>query len=70
MIEVADDGQGMTSEQLRDALTAGIGLSNVDERLRVTYGETCRLSLTSTLGEGTCARIEIPEMPATEKMTA
>jgi two-component system LytT family sensor kinase len=70
VIEVADDGLGMTGEQLRDAMTAGIGLSNVDERLRVTYGETCRLNLMSTLGEGTCARIEIPELTAGERMTA
>ena len=51
-------------------MTAGIGLSNVDERLRVTYGETCRLNLSSTLGQGTCARIEIPDMSAGEKLTA
>jgi two-component system LytT family sensor kinase len=69
-IEVADDGQGMTADQLRDAMTAGIGLSNVDERLRVTYGETCRLNLSSTVGVGTCARIEIPEMATGEKITA
>jgi sensor histidine kinase YesM len=39
----------------------------VDERLRVTYGETCRLNLSSTTGVGTCARIEIPELAAGEK---
>jgi two-component system LytT family sensor kinase len=69
-IEVVDDGLGMTDEQLRDALTAGIGLSNVDERLRVTYGEHYRLGLTSTLGQGTCARIEIPDMAVGERLSA
>jgi two-component system, LytTR family, sensor kinase len=69
VIEVLDDGLGMTDEQLRDALTAGIGLSNVDERLRVTYGENYRLGLTSHLGHGTCARIEIPDLAA-ERVTA
>jgi two-component system LytT family sensor kinase len=67
VIEVADDGLGMTDDQLQNALTAGIGLSNVDERLRVTYGGTFRLRLNSVLGVGTCARIEIPEMVASER---
>jgi two-component system, LytTR family, sensor kinase len=60
VIEVADDGFGMSDEQLRKALTAGIGLSNVNERLRVTYGDNHPLRLTSTADQGTCARIEIP----------
>jgi len=68
IIEVTDDGLGMTDEQLQNALTAGIGLSNVDERLRVTYGENCRLKLSSVLGEGTCARVEIPEMTMSERI--
>lgn len=70
VIEVLDDGFGMTDERLASALTAGIGLSNVDERLRVTYGDHCRLKLSSTLGQGTCARIEIPEQAAHERLSA
>jgi two-component system, LytTR family, sensor kinase len=60
IIEVADDGFGMSPEQLQKALTAGIGLSNVNERLMVTYGANFQLGLTSTADAGTCARIEIP----------
>lgn len=60
VIEVADDGFGMSEEQLNKAMTAGIGLSNVNERLRVTYGDNHQLRLTSTAARGTCARIEIP----------
>jgi two-component system LytT family sensor kinase len=60
VIEVADDGFGMTGAQLRNALTAGIGLSNVNERLMVTYGANYGLRLTSSPERGTCARIEIP----------
>jgi sensor histidine kinase YesM len=60
----------MSEEQLQNALNAGIGLSNVNERLRVTYGENYRLRLTSTLGEGTSARLEIPEMSIAERLTA
>ena len=57
---MVDDGFGMSAEQLQKALTAGIGLSNVNERLLVTYGASHPLRLTSTADQGTCARIEIP----------
>jgi two-component system LytT family sensor kinase len=60
VIEVADDGFGMTDAQLQNALTAGIGLSNVNERLSVTYGANYQLKLTSSTDRGTCARFEIP----------
>jgi two-component system LytT family sensor kinase len=60
VIEVVDDGFGMSEAQLQRALTAGIGLSNVNERLLVTYGDGHQLRLTSTADQGTCARIEIP----------
>ncbi len=67
IIEVADDGVGMTPGELEAALTAGIGLSNVSERLRVTYGDHSALHLTSEEGRGTCARLEIPEMAVAMK---
>ena len=70
VIEVADDGFGMSDAQLERALTAGIGLSNVNERLSVTYGANYQLHLTSAADKGTCARIEIPEMALSEKLTA
>lgn len=59
-IEIHDNGLGMSDERLQNALTGGIGLSNVDERLRVVYGTQCRVRLTSAPGQGTIARIEIP----------
>ena len=40
----------------------GIGLRNVNERLRVIYGANYQLQLDSVPGEGTCARIVIPEL--------
>ena len=67
IIEVADDGLGMTAGELDRALTAGIGLSNVSERLKVTYGDHFALRLTSEEGRGTCARLEIPEMAVAMK---
>ena len=69
VIEVADDGLGMSEGDLEKAMTAGIGLSNVNERLKVIYGHHAQLRLTSVEGKGTCARIEIPEIEIPE-MTA
>lgn len=70
IIEVVDDGLGMSDERLKNALTAGIGLSNVNERLAVTYGANHTIKLTSRPGEGTCARMEIPELAAAARRTA
>ena len=62
IIEVDDDGLGMSQQRLSTALGEGIGLSNVNERLRVIYGAGYGLKLTSTPGQGTSARIKIPEL--------
>ena len=70
MIEIADDGLGISDERLADALSSGIGLSNVNERLRTIYGANCTLKLTSIPGEGTCASVEIPELIVPERITA
>ncbi len=64
IIEVADDGLGMSEEALKNALYGGIGLNNVNERLKVIYGSNYRLTLRSAIGEGTCATMELPEMSA------
>ena len=60
IIEVEDDGLGISEERVPTALSGGIGLSNVNERLRVLYGALGRFSLTGLPGKGACARVEIP----------
>jgi sensor histidine kinase YesM len=60
----------MTEEQLGHALGDGIGLSNVNERLRTIYGANYSLRLSSVPGEGTSVSIEIPEMAIPERVTA
>ena len=70
IIEVHDDGLGMTEERLEQALGGGIGLSNVNERLRTIYGASCQLKLQSVPGRGTCASVEIPELTVPERVTA
>jgi two-component system, LytTR family, sensor kinase len=62
LVEVSDDGLGMTEERLESAFSGGIGLTNVNERLRVIYGAQNALTLTSTLGRGTRVRLEIPAL--------
>jgi len=66
LIEIVDDGLGMTPERLGEAFHSGIGLSNVNERLRVIYGEGCHLQLESTLATGTSVILEIPDATTVE----
>jgi two-component system, LytTR family, sensor kinase len=68
VLEVDDNGVGMTEDRLEDALGCGIGLSNVNERLRTIYGASYRLRLSSTPGQGTSARMEIPELTVSEEV--
>jgi two-component system LytT family sensor kinase len=70
VIEVEDDGLGISDERLAGAVSGGIGLSNVNERLRVLYGATGRFSLAGAPGKGARARLEIPLVVAAERITA
>ena len=69
-IEVEDDGLGMTEERLKEALEGGIGLSNVNERLRTIYGAGCTLRLTSSTGRGTRVSMELPDLVLPERIPA
>jgi two-component system LytT family sensor kinase len=70
IIDVEDDGMGFVLDRLHQPMSSGIGLANVRERLRVIYGATYELKLTSEPGRGTSARIEVPELTAPEQITA
>ena len=70
IIEVEDDGMGFVLDRLNQPMSSGIGLANVRERLRVIYGASYQLRLDSEPGKGTRAQIEVPEMLATEQITA
>jgi two-component system LytT family sensor kinase len=70
IIEIEDDGLGMTEDRLDTALTDGIGLSNVNERLSVIYGAAYRVRITSVPNLGTIIRLEIPDMVSAERFTA
>ena len=82
IIDIIDNGVGVTHRDngaglphgptQRANLTAGsgIGLQNVNERLRVIYGANYQLQLDSVPGGGTCARIVIPELVVPARIPA
>ena len=70
LLEVEDDGLGISDERLQIAMSSGIGLSNVNERVRVIYGESGRLVLHGSPGEGAIAHLEIPVVMTQEQATA
>lgn len=69
IIRVRDDGVGMTEAERSAALRPrpasggggrGVGLSNINERLKRLYGESYHLRLESAPGKGTTATLRIP----------
>jgi two-component system, LytTR family, sensor kinase len=70
VIDIIDNGVGVSSGHLDRVRNGGIGLRNVNERLRVIYGANYQLQLDSVPGEGTCARIVIPELVVPAAITA
>jgi two-component system, LytTR family, sensor kinase len=61
-ISIEDDGVGIQESKLETLFESGIGVSNVNERLRVLFGAAYRLQIESKPGHGTQTRIEIPEI--------
>ena len=59
-LSVEDDGVGIPEDQLGDLYTRGIGVSNINERLGVLYGDGYRMDVDSLVGRGTRFEIEIP----------
>jgi two-component system LytT family sensor kinase len=71
-ITVEDDGVGIDESRLPGLFQQGIGISNVNERLKVLFGTTYRMSIDSRKGHGTQTEIELPEVrtPAASATTA
>jgi two-component system LytT family sensor kinase len=63
-ILVEDDGVGIQEARLEGIFEHGIGVSNVNERLKVLFGNEYKMWVDSKPGEGTCTGIEIPESQA------
>jgi two-component system, LytTR family, sensor kinase len=73
-ILVEDDGVGIAEAKLATLFEQGIGVSNVNERLKVLFGDEYRMWIDSRPGEGTSTGIELPEQsagaPAIETLAA
>jgi len=59
---VEDDGVGIPEARLATLLDQGIGVSNVNERLKVLFGNQYRMWIDSQPGRGTSIQIEMPEV--------
>src|ERR1700731_3622116 len=64
IIEVEDDGVGISATQPVSTRGAGIGMANISERLQVLYGDTARMTIDSGEGKGTLVRIRLPLLQA------
>ncbi len=69
-IEVVDNGMGIPPEELETLLTghkrarkrgSGIGVRNVDQRIKLYFGEEYGLHIDSELDEGTTVTIHLPK---------
>jgi two-component system LytT family sensor kinase len=65
LVEVMDDGVGISEQRPSESHGSGIGISNVRERLKVVYGQDFSLVIDSQPGRGTAIRFEIPELITT-----
>ncbi|GIP49792.1 putative sensor-like histidine kinase [compost metagenome] len=68
LLQVIDDGQGMTRERLEEAFSkasnqSGYGIKNVDDRIKLAYGEHYGVEIFSRLGIGTNVTIRLPLNP-------
>ncbi len=61
---VEDDGAGIPESAMAKLFEQGIGISNVNERLRVIFGNDYKMWIDSKPGEGTRTQIEIPDIQA------
>lgn len=59
---IEDDGVGIPEDRLTSIFELGIGVSNVNERLKVLYGDAYRMWIDSKPGEGTRTGIEVPSL--------
>lgn len=68
LFTVSDNGVGMTQEQANSMLSrepedrTGIGIKNVNDRLRIYFGESYGLSIASEPDVGTCVQIRMPRV--------
>lgn len=68
ILSVEDNGVGMTPEECEEmrykevSHKAGIGIKNVDDRIKIYFGNQYGVSITSGLDEGTKVEIRMPKV--------
>lgn len=68
VFQIEDNGVGMTEEMCREILQkesgdrTGIGIKNVNDRIKIYFGEEYGISIRSELDEGTCVTIRMPKI--------
>ena len=68
LIEVEDNGVGMTEAQCAAILkkersdSSGIGIKNVNDRLKIFFGDKYGISIRSELDAGTCVTVRLPRV--------
>lgn len=72
LFDIEDNGSGMTEEELLelnkkvndfsipDGTSGGIGLKNINERIKLHFGDGYGITIYSTAGQGTNVRIKLP----------
>lgn len=60
LLVIEDNGVGIPEGKLATLFDQGIGIGNVNERLKVLFGSNYRMSIDSKPGEGTRTEIEVP----------
>jgi len=61
-LSIEDDGVGIPEAKLATLFEQGIGISNVNERLKVLFGNEYRMWIDSKPGQGTHTEIQFPDL--------
>lgn len=70
LMAVTDNGPGMNPEKARNLVTyqaKGYGLKNVNDRIKLLYGEEYGVKIFSRPGDGTRVEIRLPKKTAAER---
>lgn len=73
LLAVEDNGPGMEQKEADKLVTyqaSGYGLKNVNDRIKLLYGDSYEIRVLSKVGEGTRVEMRIPRKLAGEEVTA